>query len=220
MLTIRNSQLQILAHRPLEQFINDMQGHLYSYFPSVAWLLTPDERRQQVNTLIERAAVYQLTSQQQVCRFINLAATYGWEFDRDPNLHWMRSILTDISLAQPTERLDRLVQTCLHRQSIEEHNQALRQQLGLVAVITPSTPEPEPAEDYASHNHYGKTEPVETSPQEIITRNPLSYQLSQSLWHSQEDVLVMSPIPAAPVWVTDTPALLRRKTGGRHVLGN
>jgi len=221
MLTIRDSQLQILRQQPREQFVDDMLAHLYSYFPAIAWLLTPDELRYQVNTIIERAAVYQLTSRQQVCRFINLAAAYGWEFDGDPNLLWMRSILTDTSLPQPSERIDRLVQTCLHRQRIEEHNQALHQQLGLAPVVTPRTPEFEfeLVEDYAGHDRNANTQSTAASTGKKFPPNPLSHHLSQSLWHNLEAVPSERLSLATFAWVNNTPALLCQKSGGCYVAG-
>lgn len=220
MLTIRNTQLQTLGQRFREEFIDGMLAHLYSYFPAVAWLLTQGELRSRVNLIIERAAVYQLTSQQQVCRFINLAATYGWEFDGDPDLLWMRSILIDTSLTQPGERLDRLVQTCLHRQGIEEHNRALQRQLGLSPVEAPSTPEPNLAVDYSGQNHYANTQPTAANTEEIIIRNPLGFHLSRSLWHSLDAMPAARPSLASPAWVNDASALLRQKTRGRHVRRN
>jgi hypothetical protein len=219
MLIIRNTQFRALSQQPREQFIEEMLGHLYSYFPAAAWLLTPEELRGQVNALIARAAAYQLTSRQQVCRFINLAATYGWQFDSDPDLLWMRDILTDTSLSQPSERLDRLVQTCLHRQHIEERNRALHQQLGLTPVRNSSVLEQDMTGDYLD-KLYTNTQPTEATTEEIITRNPLSYHLSQSLWISPEIMPPMNLRPAIPAWVNDIKSMLHRKKGGYHVLGS
>jgi hypothetical protein len=135
MLTIRTTQLHRLGQAARDAFIDTMLAHVHTHFPELA----SDQLRSRLNALIERAAVYQLTSQQQVCRFINLAATYGWEFDSDPELLWMRSILTDSSPAQPGERLDRLVQTCLHRQGLAIQNRALHERLGVATPVSVTT---------------------------------------------------------------------------------
>jgi hypothetical protein len=219
MLTIRNTQMKTLGQCQREQFIGDMLDHLYRYFPAVAWLLTPDELRHKVDTLIERAAQYQLTSRQEVCRFLNLAATYGWEFDSDADLLWMRSILNDTSLTRSGDRLDRLVQTCLHRQYIQEHNQALHQQLGLAPALAASTSEPERAEDYLGRQ-YLISVPTAASTEEIFTRNLVSYHLSQSLWNSVEIVPVHCPSEAIPLWANTSAPLLRTTTGERLGPGN
>lgn len=215
MLKISQAQMDALSQQARAQFIANMVNHLRNYFPAMAWLLTPDELRSQINTCIERAAHYQLTTQQQVCRFLNVAASYGWEFDRDPDLLWMQKILTDKTLMQPGERLDHLVQTCLHRQGIEEHNLALRTQLGLIALETKT--EPEPAEDYLSHKCPSqKVQP--TTEMGPLLLNPLSYHLSKSLWHTPDSVVSTSRSkPAAPEWLNNGLSLLQKKSGGRHV---
>lgn len=220
MLIIRHAQLQLLAQAPRERFIDDMLVHLYRYFPTVSWLLTPEELRAQVDAVIRRAAVYQLRSPQQVCRFLNLAAVHGWEFDRAPDAGWMRGILTDSSLAEPGERLDRLVQGCLHRQEVEAHNLALRQQTGLAAAAgssDASADEPDESEDYAGHDLYPNTQTAAASTEELFAHNPLAYHLSQSLWHGPEAAVPARPNPVGPAWVSDGASLLRQKAGGRHV---
>ncbi|PUA26717.1 MAG: hypothetical protein B0W54_23565 [Cellvibrio sp. 79] len=215
MLKISNAQMQAFSQQAQEHFVSAMVNHLRTYFPAVAWLFTAEELRSQINTCIERAAYYQLTTQQQVCRFLNIAATYGWEFDRDPDLLWMQKILTDKTLMQPGERLDHLVQTCLHRQGIEEHNLNLRKQLGLIPV------EPvirlESAEDYLGPKR--NTDQVEpTTDQPVLFLNPQSYHLSKSLWERADSMPDSSqPNPAAPEWVNNSHPLLIQKSGGGYV---
>ena len=150
MLIIRNVQLDALSTLTRDQFIVDMAGHLCEHFPSVTCELTADELRRQVRRLIARAAGYGLVSRQQVCRYMNLAATYGWEFDRDQELRWMRDILTDSSVSQAADRLNLLIQTCVHIQRIEESNQALKRRLGMIPAVAPKTIDTGLAEDHDS----------------------------------------------------------------------
>lgn len=215
MLKISQAQMAALSQQASEQFIADMMNHLRQYFPAMAWLLTADELRAQVIMCIERAVHYQLTSQQQVCRYLNVAGYYGWDFDRNPDLVWMRKILNDTSLIQPGERLDHLVQTCLHRQGIEQHNLALRTQLGLIPVEKIN--EPEVAEDYLGPKYVRqKVEP--TTEMGPLVFNPLSYHLSKSLWHTPDAILNSNELKtAAPVWVNNSYSLLRKKSGERYV---
>lgn len=215
MLKISQVQMDALSQQAREQFIAAMVKHLRTYFPAVAWLLTADELRSEVLNCITHAANYQLTTQQQICRFLNIAAYYGWEFDNNPDLLWMHNILIDTSLTQPGERLDHLVQTCLHRQSIEQHNLALRTQLGLIPVETRT--EPEAAEDYLGHKRPSqKVQP--TTEMGPLLFNPLSYQLSKSLWHTPDSIAsASSSKSAAPEWVNNSHSLLHKKSGGRHV---
>lgn len=186
MLVIRRPQLQRLGYLSREQFVDEMTGHVYRYFPDLAWSLTLDELRNCLGTTIRRADAYGFTSRQQLCRFINLAATYGWEFDTDADLEWMRTILTDGALTNPSERLNRLIDVCMHRQRIEEHNQQLRQQLGLAHSAAASAPALETSSDYAGQRQYVTTQTSAAITEEIVARNPLAYHRSHSLWFSPE----------------------------------
>lgn len=219
MLTIRNTQLQALAKKPREQFVREMQNHLYEHFPTEAWRLTPEELYEQTNTLVNRAGIYGLLSRQQVCRFINLAAHYGWEFDSDPELRWMHAILIDPALDEPGQRLDRLVETCLHRQAVEERNRALKPQLQL-HVSTPATiAEKTPSQDYAGHELKKDLRPLANTAAELIARNPQSYHLSKSLWFAPELVPLARSTPEALDWAPHSTPLIRGKDRERHASG-
>ncbi|GJJ00751.1 hypothetical protein RugamoR64_12890 [Duganella rhizosphaerae] len=204
---ISPAHLQTFAQQAHDNFVAAMAAHLHTHFPALAWSLTPDELRDHINACIERAARYQLTSQRQVCRYLNLAATYGWNFDGDPERSWMREILTDSSLAQPGDRLDRLVQSCLHRQGIEAQNLALRQQLGL----QPAQPPQQPAHDYLGPQRADRTvEP--TTDASIFSLNPLSYHLSRSLWQDEEFLPASTPaLSPALAWQHNSHPLMRTK---------
>lgn len=130
MLTIRTSQLHTLGEFAQGQFIDELVDQVHRFFPDAGGALAPDILRRKLGKCIERAATYHLFSRQHVSRFINLAAVYGWEYDSDPALRWMHSILTDTRLVSPGERLERLMQTCVHREHIEHHNRALREHFG------------------------------------------------------------------------------------------
>jgi hypothetical protein len=183
MLRIRQAQHQVLSEHAQNQFIESMVDHLRHCFPAVAWALTAEELRQHLHDCIAHAAGYGITSQRQVCRFVNLAACYGWRFDRDPELFWMRKILTDTSLALPGERLDHLVQSCLQRERIAQENALLRQQLGLSPA--PDDSQAEPAQDYLGPQRPTHALHRTTGPS-VFALNPLGYHRSRSLWQSAE----------------------------------
>lgn len=186
MLLIRTTQIQALAQLPRRQFIAEMMEHLYRYFPTQAWLLTRDELRSHVEHLLDRAASYRLTSRQQVCRFINLAATYGWTFDSDPDLLWMHDILTDGALVEPGERLNRLVESCLHRQRIEARNLAQRRALGLVPADVPTVLQPQGAADHSGPWPFEMVRPEPISTQTELKPNPADHRLSDALYGAEE----------------------------------
>lgn len=182
MLVIRRAQWQLLAQAPREQFLDEMLAHVRVHFPTPCWLLTPEELRAQVDAVVRRAGSYGLTSRRQACRFLNLAAHYGWAFDSDPGLRWMRDILTDTGLADPGERLDRLVQVCLRRHEIETRNLALRPQV----VADDGIAVAEEGGDHAGRDLFVNTDVAEVDSAERLVRNPLGYHLSRSLWHGPE----------------------------------
>ncbi|NRR30246.1 hypothetical protein HSX11_08600 [Oxalobacteraceae bacterium] len=220
MLTIRRSQLRAMGCFAHTQYVDAMVAHLYDYFPALAWPLTRSEVGGLVHAAIEHAAAYGLTTQQQVCRFINLGAAYGWQFDSDPNLPWMRAILTDTSLAQPAERLDRLIQTCLYRQRIEAHNRALRQLLGLESAVASDVSETSSPTEYCGLDSYGNTVPGLASFDEALMRNRLRSDLSFSLWHSVEAAFTPRASGETPPWTGETAALLRAIPGASHADDN
>ncbi|OLS59168.1 hypothetical protein [Pseudomonas putida] len=189
MLLIRDTQLQALAQMPRARFIENMLSHLYTHFPAQAWLLTRDELRDQISELVDRAASYQLTSRQQVCRFINLAATYGWAFDSDPERSWMRDILTDTVLALPGERLDRLMKSCLHRQRVEQRNLAQRRALGLIPNDVSMALKPQEATDFSGLYSYTNTPPKRLDTDERLVDNPSDHRFSHALSSAEEFLL-------------------------------
>lgn len=189
MLLIRDAQRLALAQVPRELFIRNMLSHLYTFFPAQAWLLTRDELRDQVSELVDRAASYQLTSRQQVCRFINLAATYGWAFDTDPELSWMRDILTNTTLALPGDRLDRLVKSCLHRLRIEQRNLAQRRALGLIPSDASMALKPQDATDFSGFDSYTNTPPKGLEPDETLMGNTPDHRFSHALSSDEEFLL-------------------------------
>ena len=73
------------------------------------------------------------------------------------------------------------------------------------------------AEDYLGHkNPPQKVQP--TTEMGPLLFNPLSYHLSNSLWHTPDAIRNSQPTkPAAPEWVNNSYSLLRKKSGGHHV---
>ncbi len=213
MLCIRQTQLQAFALPSRDAFIKEMVIHLRTFFPATAWLLTIDELRDHIGSCINRAGRYQLNSRRQVCRFINLAASYGWNFDSDPQLSWMREILLDTSLAAPGERLDQLMQNCLRRQEIEERNLALRRRLG---VAEPANIRPERAHDYlgAKRTRQHGDKGVAHG---LLSPNPRKYLFSKCLWQADEALPCGTDAERKPLaWVDNSPSSMY-ENGAHHV---
>ncbi len=120
------SQAIVAAHRA--NAIMMMCEHCRVYFENEVAHFTQAELTQQVEACLLRAKKYHLTSRRDCYHFLNLALEYGWSFDTDISLSWMRNYLTDKRVDSPSERLELLVKRCITRQKIEEQNRAMRQE--------------------------------------------------------------------------------------------
>lgn len=204
MRTIRTAQMQALGQRPRDLFIVAMCTHLRTYFPAQAWLLTGAELKDRISACLSRAERYQLRSQRDACRYLSLAAQYGWQFDSDRDLSWMREHLTDCRISSPSDRLDRLVKQCIHRQAVRAANQQLRQDMGL-------GPQPAAAESPGTLGTPGRdsdaTRPAEPPIAALLHCNRRAAQRSRAL-SDQVEAIEPPPSKALP-WKYDTPPILR-----------
>jgi hypothetical protein len=125
MLVIHNSQINILRDHSEAQFREDMTEYLRNMFPALhdipSHILDSHLAR-----ALERARSYGLRSARDICRYLNICVLYGWEFDALPENAWMRAILTDAAVSSPSGRLHRLVDRCLERARVQQHNRESR----------------------------------------------------------------------------------------------
>jgi len=130
MLTISAAQIEALGEIERIRFVESMCLHLRQFFPESVPFLDDQAVRCRVEYTLRRAAVFGLSSRQDLCRYLNLAALFGWDFDRNPHRAWMHCYLTDDQVSCPSERLARLVKECAFRSKIREKNRALRKEFG------------------------------------------------------------------------------------------
>jgi hypothetical protein len=128
MLTIRHSQIAHFSSEKRRQFIVAMCRYLREQFHDELWAVDAATLQRQVDTTIHRARNYGLSTERDCCRYLNLAVTYGWDFDRQPQYDWMRKILIDTQVTTPSQRLHKLVDQCIYRSEVEECNRRLRLQ--------------------------------------------------------------------------------------------
>jgi len=100
-----------------------MCDHLRAHFSAEVSEMTPAELHEAVRMAIARARVYRLTSARDICRFLNLCAVFGWEFDADETLG---DVLRDTRIANPSVRLQRLYARCVRRLEVEEQNERMQ----------------------------------------------------------------------------------------------
>lgn len=213
MLTLRARQMQALGEAAHELFIAAMCTHARTYFPATAWLLTDAELDDQVRACIGRAMTYGLRSQRDTCRFLNLAAQCGWEFDTDPALRWMRRCLDDESVSNPSNRLQLLVRRCLQEQAVLVRNERLRREFNADVRISGESHEADPGTDY----------PGSSGTAVVATRQHRSQpgiQLFQnrragSSRHPSNDHATPAPHRPLP-WVDEASPLLKPRKGSLH----
>lgn len=127
MLRLSPAQIQAIAAAQTQTAFDQLAAHCRTYYPSVVSHLTQEALLAQLHTCHSRAQGYGFNSRRDLYRFVNLALSFGWEFDRDANLPWMRQYLTDPRVDSPAQRLELLVKYAIHRLEVEESNRALRQ---------------------------------------------------------------------------------------------
>lgn len=127
MLRLSPAQSQAIAAAQSQTAFAQLATHCRTFYPDAVCQLTNEALINQLHSCHSRAQGYGLTSRRDLYRFVNLALSFGWEFDRDTNLPWMRQYLTDPRVDSPAQRLELLVKYAIHRLEVEETNRALRQ---------------------------------------------------------------------------------------------
>jgi hypothetical protein len=112
MLVIRREQMEVFRRLAREQFENQMSDHLRKFFP--AQLAHLDDRQLSVciTRAIDRAAGYGLTTRRSCGHFLNLAATFGWDFDTREENAWIGDWLSNPELGPPASRLLHVAERC------------------------------------------------------------------------------------------------------------
>ena len=129
MLSIRSAQIATLGAVREDSLVTDMTVRLLRQFPGIEPRGGDKRLKETVGSTLDLGRGYGLESRAALWRFLSLAATFGWDFDRLPHLAWMREMLTDADVSTPDERVRLLVDECLHRERVEEHNRRLRTSL-------------------------------------------------------------------------------------------
>ena len=110
MITISQQQLGGFAERAEQTFEQRMFGHLNRFFAEQCRTLGDRGVGESIRQGVLRARVYGITSQREVCKFIDLMYVLGVDFDT--RLKIAERALTDSSVPT-TERVTRLTQICL-----------------------------------------------------------------------------------------------------------
>lgn len=101
---IRQQQMDKLAAAYQEIFLKRAVAHLRTNYPEKTATLTEAALAEEILYGIERAKVYDIDTQRDVTKYLNLMFEFGRNFDIDPNCGWAHAILVD-SRPRKMERL-------------------------------------------------------------------------------------------------------------------
>jgi hypothetical protein len=110
MLTIRKEQLTVFGPLGKKAFEDRMLAHLKKVFPEQTEPLDGLKLRETIQYGTQRAAAYRITSERDVCKYIDLMILYGRDFDKDPHLPWAQSTLQNQAIKAPSAKVERLFQ--------------------------------------------------------------------------------------------------------------
>lgn len=93
MLTIRQEQFAVFSQLAVQKFEDWMLAHLRQFFPQQCRAAGESRLRETIQYGIQRAAVYDITSKRDVCKYIDLMIVFGRDFDTDKRFPWAAEIL-------------------------------------------------------------------------------------------------------------------------------
>jgi hypothetical protein len=118
MLIIRQEQMDEFIRTAAKSFEDWMVAHLTEFFPGECRVLGYPEVRATIRYGIEKAERYGITTEREVCKYIDLMYALGQDFDSNPDLPWVQEILQDETLPDPEERMVRLCHMAVQKQSV------------------------------------------------------------------------------------------------------
>lgn len=93
MLTLRREQVEALSESALKDFEKLMMPHLKKFYPEFVEMAGPAKVKEFIRLGVKRAASYYITAKKDVSRYIDLMASLGADFDKNPDLPWAAEIL-------------------------------------------------------------------------------------------------------------------------------
>jgi len=108
MLVIRDKQKRAFRAHLSKRFENKMIVHIEKFYPDHYAALSQENTRELIKYGIESAAHYDIVSERDVCKFIDLMIVFGPDFDKNPDSKWASDILTDATHTHPGVKVDAL----------------------------------------------------------------------------------------------------------------
>jgi hypothetical protein len=94
-LIIRQAQMEAFSQVEFKKFEDWMVNHLNQFFPAQCLALGNTQVRELIQHGIRRASGYGITTERDVCKFIDLMIVFGRDFDRDEKSAWAGQILAN-----------------------------------------------------------------------------------------------------------------------------
>jgi hypothetical protein len=94
-LRIRQPQMEVFSQIEIRKFEDWMVNHLTRFFPAQCLALGNSQLRELIQHGIKRAAVHSITTERDVCKFIDLMIVFGRDFDSDNKSAWAGQILAN-----------------------------------------------------------------------------------------------------------------------------
>ncbi len=107
-MVLRLGQLEMFATAAAESFETRLVKHVAKYFGDRYEVLSERGARDLVREGIKRAAVYKITRERDVCKFVDIMLVHGRYFDSDPEVGWAYNILHDRAFRDSTVRVEAL----------------------------------------------------------------------------------------------------------------
>jgi len=115
LISITAEQIKTLGTVCAQAFGARMAAHLMEVFPGQCERLGEARLSEIVETGIARAGQYGVRREREFCLWLHLMFVLGGQFDADPNLPWVRSILQDPALFNPIHKVHRLYEAAERR---------------------------------------------------------------------------------------------------------
>ena len=93
MLVIRDDQIEAINRLTMKNFEDRMVSHLKEFFPEDCQQLGETQVRETIRHGVQQASKYEVVTERDVCKYVDLLFTFGRDFDKDPQLPWAKRIL-------------------------------------------------------------------------------------------------------------------------------
>lgn len=111
MLNLQHVQLASMEKAAEEDFVRRAVAHLREFFTEKFVRAGELKAYEFVRHVVLRARGYDIVSEQDVCLFLDLVVTFGWDFDR--RYAWAQSLLAEPGYGSGSTRLALLFEAAL-----------------------------------------------------------------------------------------------------------